>query len=157
MDRASDPRASVRLNRKLLTIDPSDARAAASLERDFEETQDRAGLSDVLKMRLQHAPKNETVDLLKRIARASEEGARDVETATEHYMKILELQPENRDALEALGRIYESTEQWSELIEVTRRQIKVTSDRNLKALLFFLCGSVLVVLFGCVLVAFCFF
>ncbi|MEP6863170.1 MAG: tetratricopeptide repeat protein [Deltaproteobacteria bacterium] len=147
-DRASDPRASVRLNRKLLTIDPSDARASASLERYFEETQDRSGLIDVLKMRLQHAPKNETVDLLKRIARASEEGARDVETATEHYMKILELQPENRDALEALGRIYESTEQWAELIEVTRRQIKVTNDRNLKALLYFKCGSVMEAKFG---------
>ncbi|MEO8549622.1 MAG: hypothetical protein ABI678_06600, partial [Kofleriaceae bacterium] len=147
-DRASDPRASIRLNRKLLTIDPGDVRASMTLERYYEETQDRSGLIDVLKMRLQHAPRNETVDILKKIARASEEGARDVETATEHYMKILELQPENRDALEALGRIYESTEQWAELIEVTRRQIKVTNDRNLKALLYFKCGSVMEAKFG---------
>ena len=42
-DRASDPRASVRLNRKLLTIDPSDALASATLERYYEETQDRSG------------------------------------------------------------------------------------------------------------------
>jgi golgin subfamily B member 1 len=147
-DRASDPRASVRLNRKLLTIDPSDVLASATLERYYEDAQDRSGLIDVLKMRLQNAPAHETVDILKKIARASEEGARDVETATEHYQKILELQPENRDALEALGRIYESTEQWAELIEVTRRQIKVTNDRNMKALLYFKCGSVMEAKFG---------
>ena len=134
-ERAEDPRASVRLNRKLLAVDPGDLGAAATLERYYEENQDRSGLIDVLKVRLQHAPANETVELLKRIARASEEGARDVDTATEHYLKILELQPDNRDALEALGRIYESTEQWAEFIDVTRRQIKVTTDRNTKALL----------------------
>ena len=143
-----DPRASVRLNRKLLSIDPKDALASATLERYYEDNQDRSGLIDVLKMRLQNAPSHETLDILKKIARASEEGARDVETATEHYQKILELQPENRDALEALGRIYESTEQWAELIDVTRRQIKVTNDRNLKALLYFKCGSVMEAKFG---------
>ena len=57
-------------------------------------------------------------------------------------------QPENRDALDALGRIYESTEQWAEFIDVTRRQIKVTNDRNTKALLYFKCGSVMEAKFG---------
>lgn len=147
-EQTNDPRASVRLNRKLLTIDPGDKIASETLERYYEEHQDRTGLIDVLKMRLQHAPPHETVEILKRIARASEDGARDVETATEHYQKILELQPENREALDALGRIYESTEQWAELIDVTRRLIKVTTDRNLKALLYFKSGSVMESKFG---------
>ncbi|HEY0253664.1 MAG TPA: tetratricopeptide repeat protein, partial [Kofleriaceae bacterium] len=147
-DRASDPRASVRLNRKLLQIDPSDAVASQTLERYYEDAQDRSGLIDVLKMRLQSAPQHDQVDILKKIARASEEGARDVETATSHYAKILEIQPENREAIESLGRIYESTEQWAELIEITRRQIKLTNDRSLKALLYFKCGSVMEAKFG---------
>ena len=147
-DRSDDPRASVRLNHKLLTIDPSDHGAASTLERYYEEQQDKSGLIDVLKVRLQHARADETVGILKRIASASEDGARDVDGATEHYQKILELQPENRDALEALGRIYESTEQWAEFIDVTRRQIKVTNDRNTKALLYFKCGSVMEAKFG---------
>ncbi|HEY0253593.1 MAG TPA: hypothetical protein VGC41_18800, partial [Kofleriaceae bacterium] len=50
-DRASDPRASVRLNRKLLQLDPSDAVASQTLERYYEDAQDRSGLIDVLKMR----------------------------------------------------------------------------------------------------------
>ncbi|MBL0217523.1 MAG: tetratricopeptide repeat protein [Myxococcales bacterium] len=148
-EHASDARHSMRLQRKLLAVDPADAGAAHTLERYYEDAQDKSGLIDILKMRLsQTTGKAESVELLKRIARVSEEGARDVDTATEHYLKILEIQPENRDALDALGRIYESTEQWAEFIEVTRKLIKVTNDRNTKALLYFRCGSVMEAKFG---------
>ncbi|HSS00304.1 MAG TPA: tetratricopeptide repeat protein, partial [Kofleriaceae bacterium] len=148
-DHAPDVRQSVRINRKLLEVDPKDTAAASSLERFYEDIQDKSGLIEVLKVRLQNVEgQAAAVELLKRIARVSEEGARDVETATEHYHKILELQPENRDALDALGRIFESTEQWAEFIDITRRQIKVTTDRNTKALLYFRCGSVMEAKFG---------
>jgi tetratricopeptide (TPR) repeat protein len=148
VDQLHDQRASVRLNRKLLAIDPNDPNAQSVLEAHYEDTQDRSGLVDVLKLKLQHASAAESLEILKRIARVSEEGARDVETATEHYQKVLQLQPENREALDALGRIYESTEQWAELVDVTRRLIKLTSDRNHKALLYFKCGSVMEAKFG---------
>ncbi len=143
-DHPRDAQQVVGINRKLLEIDPKDAAAAATLERFYEDNQNKSGLIEILKVRLAHAEgQGASVELLKRIARVSEDGARDVVTATEHYQKILELQPENRDALEALGRIYESTEQWAEFIDITRKQIKVTSDRNTKALLYFRCGSVM--------------
>ncbi|HUS29500.1 MAG TPA: tetratricopeptide repeat protein [Kofleriaceae bacterium] len=150
-DRMDDVRNSVRLNRKLLTVDPNDAGAVSTLEKYFEETQDKSGLIDILKTRLAHSQTHggaESVEIMKRIARVSEEGARDVDTATEHYQKVLEVQPENRDALDALGRIYESTEQWADFIDVTRRLIKITNDRNTKALLYFKCGSVMEAKFG---------
>ncbi|HET9619917.1 MAG TPA: tetratricopeptide repeat protein, partial [Kofleriaceae bacterium] len=148
-DHAPDARDSVRLRRKLFDADPGDLGAASQLERFYEANQDNTGLVDLLKARLQHAEDpGASVELLKRIARVSEEGARDVETATEHYQKILELEPENKDALEALGRIYESTEQWAELIDITRKQIKVTTDRTTRALLYFRCGSVIEAKFG---------
>ncbi len=148
-EHASNANQSMRLQKKLLAVDPQDKNARASLERYYEDAQDKSGLVDVLKLQLEHARgKDESVEILKKIARASEEGARDVDSATEHYGKILELQPENRDALDALGRIYESTEQWAEFIDVTRKQIKVTTDRNVKALLYFRCGSVMEAKFG---------
>jgi golgin subfamily B member 1 len=148
-EHSRDPREAMRINRVLLTIDPSDLVAASTLERFYEDNQDSSGLIDILKMRLQHSRQgDQSIELLKRIARVSEEGARDVDTATEHYQKILELQPENRDALDALSRIYESTEQWADLIDVTRKLIKVTNDRNTKALLYFKCGSVMEAKFG---------
>jgi tetratricopeptide (TPR) repeat protein len=143
-DHAANARDSVRLRRKLFDVDPGDAGAASQLERFYEDNQDNTGLVEILKARLQHTEDaGASVELLKKIARVSEEGARDVDTATEHYQKILELEPEHKDALEALGRIYESTEQWAELIDITRKQIKVTTDRNTRALLYFRCGSVM--------------
>lgn len=146
---SSDRRESVRLNRQLLAIDPGDREASASLEQHYEDEQDKSGLIQILKLRLTSTRNStDSIDLLKKIARTSEEGARDVVTATEHYQKILEIQPENRDALDALGRIYESTEQWAEFIDITRKQIKVTTDRNTKALLYFRCGSVMEAKFG---------
>jgi tetratricopeptide (TPR) repeat protein len=148
-EHVGNTRQAMQLHHKLLQIDPSDLGAASALERYYEEAEDRSGLVNLLKLRLRSARNSsESIELLKRIARASEENARDVVGATEHYQKILELQPENREALDALGRIYESTEQWAELIDVTRKQIKVTSDRNTKALLYFRCGSVMEAKFG---------
>jgi golgin subfamily B member 1 len=143
-ERIGDARASMHFTKKLLAVDPTDAAAASTLERYYEEHQDKDGLIDVLKIRLSNAREgSESVEIMKRIARVSEEGASDVVTATESYLEVLKVQPENRDALDALSRIYESTEQWAELIEVTRRLIKVTNDRNTKALLYFKCGSVM--------------
>jgi tetratricopeptide (TPR) repeat protein len=144
-----DPHTAMRLQRKLLALEPADAVAGRRLERYYEDQQDRTALIDVLKSRLRHARDHgESIELLKRIARVSEEGARDVDTAVEHYRKVLELEPENREALDALSRIYESTEQWAEFLDVTRRLIKVTSDRSHKALLYFKCGSVMEAKFG---------
>ena len=144
-----DLKQSMQYAKKLLMLDPSDSVAAASLERFYEDTQDRSGLVEVLKLRLENANSgDQSIEILKRIAQVSEEGARDVDMATSGYKKVLELDPDNREALDALGRIYESTEQWAEFIEVTRRQIKVTTDRTTKALLYFRCGSVMEAKFG---------
>ncbi len=148
-EHAGDAGQSMRFHRLVLDVDPHDAGASATLEQFYEANQDKSGLIEVLQHKLAHtADEPASVELLRRIARVSEDGAQDVETATLHYQKILELQPENKDALEALGRIYESTEQWAELIDVTRRLIKVTSDRNTKSLLYFRCGSVMEAKFG---------
>ncbi len=139
-----DVKLGVRLQRKLLALDPGDAELAVSLERYYETHADPSSLIDVLRARLATAiTPDDTVALLKKIARTSEEGGRDVVTATEHYRKILDIQRDNRDALDALARIYESTEQWAEYVEITRDLIKVTTDRTTKALLFFRCGSVM--------------
>ncbi|MDX2092074.1 MAG: hypothetical protein SFX73_29690 [Kofleriaceae bacterium] len=144
LEHSGDQRQSMRIQRKLLALDAKDLGAVSDLEQMYEDAQDRTGLVEVLKMRLEHArTPEERIEVHIKIARASEENARDVNTATEHYLKVLELSPDHRDALDALGRIYESTEKWAEYVEVTRKLIKVTNDRNIKALLYFRCGSVM--------------
>lgn len=133
-----------RLYGLLLQIDPASFEALEALERYYERTRDFAKLIDVLKTRLQLASgPDEQSPLLMRIANLAEEGLRDVDLAIEHYKKLLELKPGNREILDSLARIYESSERWAEFIDITRKQIRATTDRQAKALLYFKCGSVM--------------
>jgi len=144
-----DPAEAARIYELILDADPTDREGLDSLERFHERNEDWNKLVEVLKKRLSSAPAGDAATaLLKRIAQICEEGLRDEQRAIEHYLRILEIAPGNKEALEALGRIYESTEQWAEFIDVTRRQIRITTERNVKALLYFKCGSVMEAKFG---------
>lgn len=138
-----------RIYERILEIEPSDKEALTALERFYDRNKDWDKLVGVLKRSLDSTQAgDDTTALLRRIAQICEEGLRDSKRATEHYRRILDIAPGNREALDALARIYESTEQWAEFIDITRRQIRVTSDRNVKALLYFKCGSVMEAKFG---------
>ena len=144
-----DPAEAARIYELIIKADNSDREALDALERFYERAQDWGKLVSVLKKRLASAPAGDAATaLLKRVAQICEEGLRDEQRAIEHYLRILEIAPGNKEALEALGRIYESTEQWAEFIDVTRRQIRITTERNVKALLYFKCGSVMEAKFG---------
>ncbi|MEZ4360500.1 MAG: hypothetical protein R3B48_09980 [Kofleriaceae bacterium] len=132
------------LHEQLLAVAPGDAGATAALEVHYRERGDIPALLALLRGQLAAHPEGPArVALLQRIAEVSEEDARDVDGAIAHYRLILEHEPNHLESLEALGRIYEATERWLELLEVTQRQIKGTSDRASKALLYFRCGSVM--------------
>lgn len=148
-NKLKDPDESARLYEKILDIDTADKESLDTLERFYERAQEWDKLVGVLKRRLDAAPAGDTATaLLRRIAQICEERLRDPNRAVDHYRRILDIAPGNKEALEALGRIFESTEQWTDFIDVTRRQIRVTSDRNVKALLYFKCGSVMEAKFG---------
>ena len=133
-----------RIYELIAQTNPADEEALAALERFYERTENWDKLVGILQERMHSAPAgDDTIAMLRRIAQIAEEGLRDEKRATEHHIRILEIAPGNKASLEALGRIYESTEQWVEFIDITRRQIRVTTDRNVKALLYFKCGSVM--------------
>jgi tetratricopeptide (TPR) repeat protein len=142
--KSKDMAEAARLYERILTVDPADTEALDALDRYHEKARDWEKLVAVLSMRLKTAGAGDAaVGMLVRIAQICEEGLRDETRAIEHYRRILEIVPGNKEALDALGRIYESTEKWADFIDVTRRQIRVTTDRNIKALLYFKCGSVM--------------
>lgn len=139
-----DPDEAARHYESIHLLQPDDAEALDALERYFERSRNWEKLVAVLQARLKQldAPA-ELVPLQIRIGTIYEEGLRNVEEAINNYKKVLELTSDHRDALDALGRIYESTEKWAEFIDITRRQIRITQDRAAKALLYFKCGSVM--------------
>lgn len=138
-----DAAETARLYERLHTYDPTDAEALDALEKHYDKNRDWQKLVDVLRTKLAFTIEpTDTLPILARLARVYEEGQRDATRAIESYVKILEVDPVHREALEALSRLYESTERWAELIEVTRRLIRLVTDRAQKALLYFKCGSV---------------
>ncbi|HKE20125.1 MAG TPA: hypothetical protein VKB80_34865 [Kofleriaceae bacterium] len=147
--RLLDSDETVRLFRGLLEVDQTDQEALLALERHHEKLGEWQELVDVLRSRISIVPAgDEAVALLSRIAQICEEGLHDDDKAIEHYQRILTIAPAHKPSLEALGRIYESTERWADFVDVTRRQIKIATDRNVKALLYFKCGSVMEAKFG---------
>ncbi len=138
-----------RLYGRLHSVDPTDSEGLDALERHYERTRDWEKLVGVLTTRLSlTAGGDEAIALYLRIAQMCEEGLRDAERAIEAYRKILDIAPSHKEAIEALGRLYEGTEKWAELVEVTRRQIRIVNDRAQKAILYFKCGSVMESKFG---------
>lgn len=143
-NKLKDPVEAARIYELLLETDSTDDEALNTLERFYERSQNWERLVGVLTRRLQSAAAGDkTTALLRRIAKICEEGLRDSKRAIEHYRRILDIAPGNKESLDALARIFESTEQWSEFIDTVRKQIRVTSDRHVKALLYFKCGSVM--------------
>ena len=147
--RLVDSNETVRLFRGLLEVDQTDQEALLALERHHEKLGEWDQLVEILRSRIAVVPPgDEAVALLSRIAQICEEGLRDDDKAIEHYQRILTIAPAHKASLESLGRIYELTEKWADFVDVTRRQIKIATDRNVKALLYFKCGSVMEAKFG---------
>jgi len=128
----------------LLKDAPGDDEALDALERHYERNRLWEELANILLMKLERpAEKEIRVARYLRLGLIYEEGLQDAQRAVDAYKQGLELDPNNVKALESLARIYEATERWAEFVDVARKQIRQTGDRNSKALLYFKCGSVM--------------
>ena len=107
---------------RLMAGTPDAGAAVAELERLTRATGDAAALSvlyrevapDLLDLGLQT-----TVYL--RVAELAKQESQ-YETATEYYTKVLDNDPANVGALDALDQVYTVTERWSDLLEIYRRK-----------------------------------
>ncbi len=145
-----DRNEAARLYQALSLLAPAHAKANENLEEYYTENEDWENLVKVLEARNEELVAAGQPDqrLVQRLAKLAEENLRDEKRAVRYYRQLSELAPQNRRALDALARIFESTERWTEFVEVTRRLVKLTKDRNVKALLYFKCGSVTEAKFG---------
>ncbi|HEY2733800.1 MAG TPA: tetratricopeptide repeat protein, partial [Polyangiales bacterium] len=69
-----------------------------------------------------------TVDLALRAAHIFETRSADVAGAIERYRIVTEIEPEHLQALEALERLYEGTQNWAELASVLERKVAVAAS-----------------------------
>jgi tetratricopeptide (TPR) repeat protein len=125
------PEAAIAVYGKILAIDPDDVRAIDALIR---RTLDLSRWTDLLALYAKKADLVSDVDEKKgiyyQVGAVYERELGDVAKAIDTYTKILELDPDDLQALSRLDVLYEHAQNWPELLSVLTREGEMTSDPN---------------------------
>jgi len=123
---------------RALHVDPTNQAVVAHLERLAAETNGWQKLSRLYAAELEKSDDPaRRVELLLRLARIHEEETDQADDAISDHRRVLEVEADNRTALEALDRLYSRTQRWDDLAEVVRREIRTgRSDEEIVELTF---------------------
>lgn len=141
-DRLYKPDDAQRYFRRIIALDPSDAGAMAALEEIYSSTRRWDDLSEVYRKRLDVTEEPAArLQTLRSLARIQERHLGDLEAATASHRAILEIEPADADALEALARIHRNRGEWSELAAVLSRKLELSSSDTARVPLLFELGT----------------
>ncbi len=123
---------------KVLTSAPNDSEALKELTGLYEKHQRFSDLAEVMDRALMNAeiPRigsaaaAEMSAELKRFAKVLDEELKEGPRAGRAWQRVLEISERDRDALNALCRIYEEAGKWRDLCEILERQIPLYSNDN---------------------------
>jgi tetratricopeptide (TPR) repeat protein len=118
--------------KRLLDLDPTSldtARpAAVALARLYELGEQWGDLIDVLRRQAEWADPAERKEILFRVGMIQQDLLSDSGAAIATYREILEADPEEGRALDALERLHILSRQWTDLIEILRRRVELARD-----------------------------
>lgn len=123
---------------RALHVDPSNADVLQHLQRLAADTGHWAKLAALFSAELARLEDpRQKVDTMLRLARIYEEETNQVEDAITTYKAVVEAEGDNKEALVALDRLYSQAQQWEELAEVIKREVRIApSDEAIVALNF---------------------
>ncbi|HJL30624.1 MAG TPA: hypothetical protein RMI62_16220, partial [Polyangiaceae bacterium LLY-WYZ-15_(1-7)] len=108
---------------QILEAEPRDADVVAVLDRLYRSEGRTRDLRKLKVHRLQHVDDaDERLAILRELAQLEEDVLDDAEGAAARYRTILEIEPTDPEALEALDRLLTQGERWEELAEVLKRR-----------------------------------
>ncbi len=111
---------------------PDDAEADAELERLYTELGRWPSLANLLKARLDRAPEGDTaarVAILQQMLAVFRDQMKAEPKVLATYQQILDVDPGNREAMDALLERYEAAGRWPDYAKVLARKIEHTQDR----------------------------
>ncbi|MBC8070019.1 MAG: tetratricopeptide repeat protein, partial [Deltaproteobacteria bacterium] len=128
---------------RALAIDAQSEHTTAQLERLAEVTSEWDKYSALLaEQATAVADPLVRVQLLSRLAQTYEQRIGNVDGAVARHLEVLAIDPENRDAIAALDRIFTAMQRWPELVENLQRQIAITGDEQEVILLYLRMGQI---------------
>ncbi|MBM4359075.1 MAG: tetratricopeptide repeat protein, partial [Deltaproteobacteria bacterium] len=139
----ASPEKAIALYRGVLEHDAANLPAIRGLERVYTTTQRWQEMLEVLDMHLDVAvSERERADVLLRIANLQEEEFRKPDLASIRLEQVVEIDPANLTAFEALARCYQKQQQWHGLSACLDRFVQMVDDRQRKMQLLMWQGQV---------------
>jgi len=124
-----DPSRAIEVYQRVLMLDEFDGTSIEALERLFLAADRWMDLIELYARKIRMAGSDEErKQLYFVIGSVYESELQDLDQAISTYRSVLDVDPDDRQALESLDRLFESSEQWNDLLETLERQIALTSD-----------------------------
>jgi golgin subfamily B member 1 len=125
---------------RALHVDPSNADVLAHLQRLAAETGQWIKLASLFSAEVERLEDTRgKVDMMLRLARIYEDETGQLDEAITTYRGVVrpDVEPDNREALVALDRLYSHAQRWEDLADIVRREIGVApSDEAIVTLTF---------------------
>jgi tetratricopeptide (TPR) repeat protein len=126
LDRRDD---AIRTLRQILVLDESDEDVLSKLAKLYrEEGRTHEYLENLERLIGVVDGRERSIELHEELASQSHENLRDLDRAITHYSRVLELDPEHREAVSKLEELYRETGQWDQLERLLDQQIDETDD-----------------------------
>ncbi|MFH1529840.1 MAG: tetratricopeptide repeat protein [Pseudomonadota bacterium] len=111
---------------EVLAYEPANHEAIGRLKKIYSEAGNWTRLSDTLERSLALTNADEErIELMTSLAMLQEEALEDRGQAADYYQQILDLEPENLGAIEALERLYMQEERFEDLVGVLKRHAEL--------------------------------
>jgi tetratricopeptide (TPR) repeat protein len=139
IDKLSMPEKAFVLLSQALKLDPADTQMVADIEQISEVLDSWKEMDDLLAEIVQKDVED-TVrkDLWLKVAKIRHfKMESEAERIIEAYVKVLEIDAQAMEALDALETLYQNTERWENLLEVLRNKVENILDEDQKKQLFF--------------------
>jgi golgin subfamily B member 1 len=116
---------------RAMRADPANPEVIAHLDRMAEASGRWAELAAAIEAEIERVMDSQLqVEMLMRLARVYEEETREVDKAIATFKRVAEAEPDRKDGLVALDRLYTVTERWQDLADIVRREIRLADTEE---------------------------
>jgi tetratricopeptide (TPR) repeat protein len=127
------PLKAAELYEELVGYDPSQSEGYARLERIYTENEKWDRLAETYERMLSStADTAARLEILRKLALLNETVIENADSAADYYQQVLDLSPEDRDAIVSLEKLYESREKFDDLVLVLRRAVQLAETTGEK-------------------------
>jgi tetratricopeptide (TPR) repeat protein len=116
---------------RALRADPANPDVIAHLDRMAEASGRWPDLAAAMEAEIERVMDTALqVDMLMRLARVYEEETREIDKAIATFKRVADAEPDRKDGLVALDRLYTVTERWQDLADIVRREIRLADTED---------------------------